>query len=90
MFGKTEQLKEEEMKQTAVEWLINELDKYNKGVSEFFPDVAIKNHATRIHKEQMIESGNKMQIVRDIHLDTHIEFAFDPEQYYNENYGGGE
>ena len=56
MFGKTEQLKEEEMKQTAVEWLINELDKYNKGVSDFFSDVAIKNHALRIEKEQIMKA----------------------------------
>ncbi len=44
------------MKQTAVEWLINELDKYDKGVSEFFSDVAIKNHALRIEKEQIMKA----------------------------------
>jgi len=38
----------------------------------------------------MIEFGNKMQIVKDIDSDGNIEFAFNPEQFYNENYSKGE
>jgi hypothetical protein len=43
------------MKQTAVEFLIQELDNYEKGISEYFSEVAIYNHARRrekqLHKE---------------------------------------
>ena len=88
MFGKTEQLKEEEMKQTAVEWLINELDKYNKGVSEFFSDVAIKNHARRMDKEQ---HGNTWDAAIKAHEDRGGVISrsiCDFDEYYNERYEG--
>lgn len=73
------------MEQTAVEWLINELDKYNKGVSDFFSDVAIKNHAKRMEKEQIIEAFGSAR--KYIHT-TVFEYE-DAEQYYNEIMGGG-
>jgi hypothetical protein len=38
--------------QTAVEWLIDELEKYEKGTSEYFSIPAIQNHARRMEKEQ--------------------------------------
>jgi hypothetical protein len=45
------------MKQTAVEWLIKELDNYEKGISEYFSKVAINNHARRMEKQQIIDFG---------------------------------
>lgn len=82
LFGKTEQLKEKEMKQTAVEWLIDELAKFDSGKSEYFSDVAIKNHATRMHKKQIIdawENGNAIEFYDE--TDT---MAIN---YYNKTYG---
>jgi hypothetical protein len=42
-----------DMKQTAVEFLIQELDNYEKGISEYFSEVAIRNNARRMEKQQM-------------------------------------
>lgn len=83
-----------EMKQTAVEWLGNELSKYEIhnpiSLSNWEILKQLLNQAKQMEKEQMIEFGNKMQIVKDIDSDGNIEFAFNPEQFYNENYSKGE
>ena len=39
-------------KQTAVEWLIDELSKFEKGESEYFSTTIIKNKAIRMEKQQ--------------------------------------
>lgn len=82
------------MKQTAVEWLGNELSKYEIhnpiSLSNWEILKQLLNQAKQMEKEQMIEFGNKMQIVKDIDSDGNIEFAFNPEQFYNENYSKGE
>jgi hypothetical protein len=44
------------MKQTAVEFLIKELDNYGKGISEYFSKVAIYNNARRIEKQSHKET----------------------------------
>lgn len=79
------------MKQTAVEWLGNELSKYEIhnpiSLSNWGILKQLLNQAKQMEKEQMIEFGNKMQIVKDIDSDGNIEFAFNPEQYYKETYG---
>lgn len=79
------------MKQTAVEWLGNELSKYEIhnpiSLSNWGILKQLLNQAKQMEKEQMIEFGNKMQIVKDIDSDGNIEFAFNPEQFYNETYG---
>lgn len=71
----------DEMKLTAVDWLLNELEKFENGESEFFSDVAIKNHARRMQKEQIIEFADEYGF--------HV-CGYDyqkAEQYYNETYG---
>lgn len=73
------------MEQTAVEWLLCELVKFHNGESEYFSDVAIKNHAKRMEKEQIIEAFGSAR--KYIHT-TVFEYE-DAEQYYNENYGVG-
>ncbi|WP_276979969.1 hypothetical protein [Flavobacterium filum] len=82
------------MEQTAVEWLGNELSKYEIhnpiSLSNWKILKQLLNQAKQMEKEQMIEFGNKMQIVKDIDSDGNIEFAFNPEQFYNENYSKGE
>jgi hypothetical protein len=79
------------MKQTAVEWLGNELSKYEIhnpiSLSNWEILKQLLNQAKQIEMQQMIEFGNKMQIVKDIDSDGNIEFAFNPEQFYNETYG---
>ena len=42
----------ENNKQTAVEWLIDELSKFEKGESEYFSTTIIKNKAIRMEKQQ--------------------------------------
>jgi hypothetical protein len=44
------------MEQTAVEFLIKELDNYEKGISEYFGKVAIYNNARRIEKQSHKET----------------------------------
>lgn len=70
------------MEQTAVEWLLCELVKFHNGESEYFSDVAIKNHATRMQKEQMIHAwkdGNAIEFYDE--TDTMAN------NYYNKTYG---
>ena len=43
-------------KQTAVEWLLNELYLFEKGLSEYFSKSAIINHAMRMEKKQIIDA----------------------------------
>jgi hypothetical protein len=40
------------MKETAVSWLIKELDNYKKGTSEYLSEFAIYNHARRMEDKQ--------------------------------------
>lgn len=38
--------------QMAVDWLIDELEKHEKGISEYFSLTAIKNHARRMEEQR--------------------------------------
>lgn len=38
--------------QTAVEWLIEEIKKFDSGRSQYYSKIAIYNHAYRMEKEQ--------------------------------------
>lgn len=46
-------------KQTAVEWLIDELSKFEKGESEYFSTTIIKNKAIRMEKQQIMDAYDK-------------------------------
>ena len=37
-------------------------------------------------KQQMIEFGNKMQIIDDVDFDGFVTFFYEPEDYYNKTY----
>ena len=37
-------------------------------------------------KEQMIEFGEKMQIIDDVDYDGFVTFFYEPEDYYNKTY----
>lgn len=41
---------------TAIEWYIDEMQKFEKGTSEYFSSAAILNHAFRMEKEQIIDA----------------------------------
>ena len=69
--------------QTAVEWLIKEIKKFDSGRSEYYSKVAIYNHAIRMEKEQIIKSN------RDgVDMCVDKKYFITGEQYYNETYGG--
>ena len=68
-----------EQKQTAVEWLIDELSKFEKGESEYFSTTIIKNKAIRMEKQQIIDAHNAGKNI--------LPPNESGEQYYKEEYG---
>ena len=72
--------------QTAVEWYIDELEKYEKGTSEYFSIPAIQNHARRMEKQQ-----NKNYLKEYFEWHKSMRFvSHKPEDIieFNETYGG--
>ena len=41
-----------------------------------------------MHKEEMIQSCDKMQIIDDVDFDGNVTFIFNPQKYYEQTYGG--
>jgi hypothetical protein len=74
-----------EIQQTAVEWYIDELEKYEKGTSEYFSIPAIQNHARRMEKKQIAKAHG---IQFDYSYSQIDPKKITGEQYYNETYGG--
>ena len=68
-------------KQTAIEWLFEQFNNQ---------DIPFSSHlfqeAKELEKQQMIEFGNKMQIIDDVDFDGNVTFFYEPEDYYNETY----
>ena len=60
------------MKQTAVDWLLQELEKVN-----YHPTEAMIMYAKKLEKQQII----------DAHFDGYESISGQAEQYYNETYG---
>jgi uncharacterized protein (DUF302 family) len=83
-------------KQTAVEWLIEQLDKLeyeyeNKGIGVLkYIDRSkeIRNQAKQMEKEQMIEFIKKAPIKTGLLREPDIYYIIDAESHYNETYGG--
>lgn len=82
-------------KQTAVEWLVNQLifkQEYEHLPNNYFlmsdKDIdSIIQQAKEMEKEQIIDANIEGQRVFDKH--PHTQWTNDQaEQYYNENYGG--
>ena len=40
-------------KQSSVRWIVEELEKFELGTSEFYSKTAIINHADRMHNEEI-------------------------------------
>ena len=70
------------MKQTAVEWLIDQLQKHY--VKQDFENTVVFEQAKQMEKEQIIESYCKGAL--DISKDESIFPRETSEQYYNETY----
>ena len=71
----------ENKKQTAIEWLFEQFNNQ---------DIPFGSHlfkeAKELEKQQMIEFGNKMQIIDDVDFDGFVTFFYEPEDYYNKTY----
>ena len=65
---------------TAIDYLVEKLAE--NGIIHSF-DIS---KAKEMEKQQIIYFGNKMQLVKDIDFDGNIEFAFNPENYFNETF----
>lgn len=75
-------------KQTAVEWLLRELELHQQGLSEYYSQAAIRNHAHRMEREQIEQSysdglGNGCHYERG----EAAESVLDEKQYYERTYG---
>ena len=80
--GNNFKLKTMEKKQTAVDYLVQELIK--QGFFKRLPVIAIQQ-AAQMEKEQMWDYITKKYCIGDKSLEFHkLEF----EQYYNETFGG--
>ena len=66
-------------KQSSVRWILEELEKFELGTSEFYSKTAIINHADRMHKEEIENAYNEAL------YDHRQENGND---YYNETFGG--
>jgi len=90
-----------EKEMSAVEWYIDELEKYEKGISEYFSIHAIQNHARRMEKQQTRDDiKNELKLIGNYfdvgQLDQreqrhHIRFTSilkDRFDFYNETNGG--
>lgn len=68
-----------ENKLTAVEWLIDQLERHKNGDNQWFSEVATKNHALRMEKEQIMKA-----------YERHYPYSgrsVAAELYYNKTYG---
>ena len=75
-------------KQTAVEWLIDELSKFEKGESEYFSTTIIKNKAIRMEKQQKMKCWETAHQAGRFEGKGIAEENWQTfEQYYNEEYG---
>ena len=81
-----------ENKQTAVEFIVEQITKHTWYDEEGFGHVSVSildiEQAKQIDKEQRIQDMSKMQIISDVDFDGNVTFMFSPEQYYNKTYGG--
>jgi hypothetical protein len=79
------------MKQTAVEWLAEQLEQHHIKID--IKNTVVFQQAKAMEKEQIVDAVNEgiKQGYRD-YIDTEWgrDNDYNPEQYYNETYKGGE
>ena len=77
-------------KQTAVEWLVEEINKNGEEIHKngnWIPTHMIEQ-AKQMEKEQMIEFIKKAPIKTGLLREPDIYYIIDAESHYNETYGG--
>ena len=72
------------MKQTAVEWMVQEINKINVSTEARIFINKLENQAKEMEKEQIIEAhGNKKKLSRGV---TNYEYTLTGEEYYKETF----
>jgi len=69
-------------KQSSIRWVIEELERFELGTSEFCSKTAIINHADRMHKEEIEDAY-------DDGWHHNNEDKYNPIKHYNERFEGG-
>ena len=73
-------------KQSSVRWVVEELEKFELGESEFFSKTAIVNHADRMHKEEMVTAHST-----GLPIDDGVFTAIDKgHKYYDKTFNNYE
>ena len=73
------------MKQTAVEWLVDEIEKhYITNIGTLDPTIVmgLRRQAKEMEKEQIIDAHNNG------YGSGYMDEGISPEEFYNETYGG--
>ena len=74
-------------KQSSVRWIVEELEKFELGTSEFYSKTAIINRGERMHKDEIEQAfANGVDDEYEYHINN--EPRKNTEQYYNETFGG--
>jgi hypothetical protein len=74
------------MTKTAVELL---QEQYEKCPESFLTDDDF-DKAKEIQKQNMIDFGRKMQLIKDIDSDGNVKFCFEPEKSFMEMFVGND
>jgi hypothetical protein len=87
------------MKQTAVEWLVEEINKLNVSNEARLFINKLKEQAIQMEKQQIIDCGNTCALMQYIHVDKVSQMSIEEveklaeednitfgEQYYEENF----
>ena len=78
--------------QTALQEVYKKFDEFpmtEQGDDAFLHWLGInRNKLLEKEKQQIIEFGNKMQIVSDVDHDGNVKFCFNPETHYQQTFTG--
>jgi hypothetical protein len=77
------------MEVTALQQLINYINEwYNPSATPSLEDVLNESERLKeLEKQQIIEFGEKMQIIKDVDFDGNVTFIFEPKTHFKETYG---
>jgi vacuolar-type H+-ATPase subunit H len=75
-------------KQTAVDWLIDQLEKYELYSKISFQCLKEIEQAKEIEKQQIKNAHTHNRCINNQTYDCTIEAFYNAEQYYNETFGG--
>lgn len=73
------------MNKTSIELFIENLpERFKNAILNTCSDEILK--AKEREKDNTIEFGYKMQIIKDVNPDGNVSFVFDPKEYYTSKY----